>query len=124
MRQSFALLGALLGAGFLATAGIAQNATVSGTDGTNALGTLPCAAIQGQPLKSCHAELRRADAKNVTISVFLPTGDTRIIYFENGKPTSSNSTSPISSETQGNVMLVFVEPGEVFEIPVDAVANQ
>ena len=124
MTFAMTFANALIGFGLLAGAAAAQSATVSGTDGTNALGTLPCAAIAGQPLQSCHAELRRADASNVTVAVFLPTGDTRLIYFENGKPTSTNSTSPVSSEQRGDILLVFVEPGEVYEIPAQAVANQ
>ncbi len=102
----------------------AQQATLSGTDGKNALGTVPCVAISGQPLESCPAELRRKDDGTATLAVQLKTGEVRRIYFNNGKPESSSSTSKISSETRGDILVIFIEPGEVYEIPKDALNTQ
>lgn len=99
---------------------IAQVATLSGTDGQNALGTVPCATA-GLALQSCHAELRRKDDGSATLAVLLPTGETRRIYFKDGKPTSTDSASRVSSETRGDMLLVYVDPNEVFEVPADAV---
>lgn len=108
----------------LASTSVAQQATVSGTDGNNnALGTVPCAA-PGSALQNCHAELRRKEGGGVTLAVQIPGGEVRRIYFEGGKPTSSSSPTPISHEVQGGIMRVFIEPGEVFEIPADAVQPQ
>ncbi len=118
------LLSAVVTLALLSTQAQAAGGSVSGTDGSNALGTLPCAAIAGQPIRNCHAELIRRDAQNVTINVLLPTGETRNIYFTDGEPTASNSTAKITSEVQGDVMRVFIEPGEVFQISTRAVANQ
>ncbi len=106
---------------FLSTQAFAQSATVSGTDGQNALGTVPCSAIAGQPLANCPAELRRKDDGGATLAVQLPTGDVRRVYFEAGVPTSSSSTSNLSHEQRGDIMIIFIEPNEVFEIPSAAV---
>lgn len=103
------------------TQAFAQSATVSGTDGQGALGTVPCAALAGQALDSCPAELRRKDDGGATLAVQLPTGDVRRVYFEDGVPTSSSSTSALSHEQRGDIMIIFIEPNEVFEIPADAV---
>ena len=103
---------------------LASGASVSGTDGTNALGTIPCSAGSGAPIRDCHAELRRKDDGSATLAVILPGGETRRIYFTDGVPTSSSSPSPISSSVQGETMEIFIEPGEVFRIPARAVASQ
>ncbi|SLN55010.1 hypothetical protein TRL7639_02926 [Falsiruegeria litorea R37] len=118
------LLPAALALTITASAAFAQQATVSGTDGNNnALGTVPCAA-PGAALQNCHAELRRKEGGGVTLAVQIPGGDVRRIYFEDGKPTSSSSPTPISHEVQGGIMRIFIEPGEVFEVPADAVQPQ
>ncbi|WP_170604741.1 hypothetical protein [Ruegeria arenilitoris] len=103
---------------------IAQVATQSGTDGKNALGTVPCAATAGASLQSCNAELRRRDDGAATLAVLLPTGEVRNIYFTNGIPDSSSSTSKLSYETLGDIMVIFIEPGEVYEIPKAALNSQ
>ncbi|MGI9369700.1 MAG: hypothetical protein ACR2O2_12765 [Ruegeria sp.] len=117
LRTAFAIA-------LLASSAVAQEATLSGTDGKNALGTVPCVAISGQPLESCPAELRRKDDGTATLAVQLKTGEVRRIYFTNGVPDSSSSTSKISSETRGNTLIIFIEPGEVYEIPKDALQTQ
>ncbi len=104
----------------ISSAATAQVATQSGTDGQNALGTIPCAAIAGEPLTSCNAELRRRDDGTTTLAVLLPTGDTRNIYFTDGVPTSSSLPVKISHEISGDTMVIFLAPGEVYEIPTAA----
>ncbi|KIC43779.1 hypothetical protein RA28_19270 [Ruegeria sp. ANG-S4] len=113
-----------LALGLLSSPAMAQVATQSGTDGQNALGTVPCAAAAGAPLQSCNAELRRRDDGTATLAVLLPTGDVRNIYFTNGIPDSSSSASKLSYETLGDMMVIYVEPGEVFEIPKAALNTQ
>ncbi|MEX0350389.1 MAG: hypothetical protein AB3N15_13280 [Paracoccaceae bacterium] len=109
---------------FAATQAAAQSATVSGTDGQNALGTIPCTALADQPIGQCPAELRHKDNGEATLAVQLPTGDVRRIYFENGEPTSSSSTSPMNHEISGDIMMIFIDPNEVFEVPANAVKPQ
>ncbi len=108
----------------IATAASAQVATQSGTDGKNALGTVPCAAIAGEPLTSCNAELRRRDDGTTTLAVLLPTGDTRNIYFTDGIPTSSSLPTKITYEISGDIMVIFLAPGEVYELPTAALNAQ
>lgn len=103
---------------------LAQVATLSGTDGQNALGTVPCAAVAGEPLASCPAELRRKEDGTATLAVQLKTGEVRRIYFTDGIPDSSSSTAKISYETPGDLMVIFIEPGEVYEIPKAALNAQ
>ncbi len=108
----------------MSTQAVAQVATLSGTDGQNALGTIPCTALSGQPLQSCPAELRRKEDGTATLAVQLSTGEVRRIYFKDGKPDSSSATSPVSSETRGDILVIFIDPGEVYEIPKAALAAQ
>ncbi|AXT28541.1 hypothetical protein D1823_09485 [Ruegeria sp. AD91A] len=108
----------------LSSPALAQVASVAGTDGKNALGKIPCAANAGDPMQSCNAELRRHDDGSITVAVALGGGHVRNIYFKDGVPDSSNSTSKISHETRGDLMVVYIEPGEVFEIPKAALTSQ
>ncbi len=108
----------------ISTAAHAQVATLSGTDGQNALGTVPCAAISGEPLASCPAELRKRDDGTATLAVQLNTGEVRRIYFTDGVPDSSSSTAKLSYETPGDIVVIFIEPGEVYEIPKAALNTQ
>lgn len=108
----------------LSSPALAQVATLTGTDGTNALGTIPCAANAGDALESCHAELRHHDDGTTTLAVGLGAGEVRSIYFTDGVPTSSSSASKLTYETRGDMMVVFIDPGEVFEIPKDALIRQ
>ncbi|WP_299943854.1 hypothetical protein [uncultured Ruegeria sp.] len=107
----------------ISTAASAQVATLSGTDGQNALGTVPCAALSGEPMSSCPAELRKKEDGTATLAVQLNTGEVRRIYFTNGVPDSSSSTSKLTYETPGDLMVIFIEPGEVYEIPKAALNN-
>ncbi|WP_170331267.1 hypothetical protein [Ruegeria arenilitoris] len=109
---------------FMSSPAVAQVATQAGTDGKNALGTVPCAALAGEPLQSCNAELRRRDDGTATLAVALPTGEVRNIYFTNGEPDSSSSTSQLTSETRGDILVIFIDPGEVYEIPKAALNTQ
>ncbi len=108
----------------ISTAATAQVATLSGTDGQNALGTVPCAALSGEPLSSCPAELRKREDGTATLAVQLNTGEVRRIYFTNGVPDSSSSTSLLTYENSGGIMMIFIEPGEVYEIPEAALDTQ
>ncbi|TMV07745.1 hypothetical protein FGK63_09775 [Ruegeria sediminis] len=108
----------------LSTPAAAQVPTVSGTDGQNSLGTVPCAAVEGQPIESCPAELRHKDDGTTTLAVQLKTGEVRRIYFEGGEATASSSTSKMTTETRGDMLVIFIAPGEVYEIPKAAVAAQ
>ncbi len=108
----------------IASPALSQQASVAGTDGQSALGTVPCAGRAGDPLQSCNAELRRRDDGTATLAVMLPGGDVRRIYFTDGIPDSSSSPSPINHEVRGDIMVIFIEPGEVYELPKAALNTQ
>lgn len=103
---------------------LAQVASLTATDGQNALGTIPCAANAGDPLQSCHAELRRHDDGTATLAVAIGAGNVRNIYFKDGVPESSSSTSQLTHETRGDLIVIFIEPGEVYELPKAALNPQ
>lgn len=108
----------------MSSSALAQGASVAATDGQNALGTVPCAANAGDPLQSCNAELRHKDDGTATLAVALGNGEIRRIYFTDGVPDSSSSTSKLTYETRGDLMVIFIEPGEVFELPKAALDAQ
>ncbi len=108
----------------LSSAATAQVTSLAGTDGQNALGTIPCAANAGDPLKTCNAELRRRDDGSATLAVGLGNGEVRNIYFSDGIPDSSSSTSKLTYETRGDLLVIFIEPGEVYELPKAALNTQ
>ncbi len=113
-----------LAVALISSPALAQVASVAGTDGQNALGTVPCAANAGDPLQSCHAELRRHDDGTITLAVGLGGGQVRNIYFKDGVPESSSSTSKMSYETRGDLLVIYIDPGEVYEIPKAALSSQ
>lgn len=108
----------------LSSPALAQVATLTGTDGTNALGTVPCAATAGEPLKSCNAELRHHDDGSTTLAVALGAGVVRSIYFNDGVPNSSSSASKMTYEKRGDLTVIFIDPGEVYEVPTAALIRQ
>ena len=109
-------------AGGASAAGPSRNdAIVPGTD-FNAIGEIPCARYEGQPMRSCRFGVVRRGNGSATVRVFWPDGGERYLYFENGRATSSDSESKagISSQRQGDLNKVFNGADERFEIP-DAV---
>ena len=107
----------------LSSPALAQVAGVVGTDGQSGLGTVPCAVNAGDPLQSCNAELRRRDDGTITLAVGLGNGEVRSIYFTDGVPESSSSASKLTYETRGDLMVIFIDPGEVYEIPKAALTQ-
>jgi hypothetical protein len=96
---------------------LAQTAEVDATDGENSLGKLPCANLQSAQLNLCPYESLKQGQPDVTVRVLLPGGEVRFIYFENGKPASTNATSKMTSEHHDGKIYVFIEPYERYEIP-------
>ncbi|MEX0284330.1 MAG: hypothetical protein AB3N23_06935 [Paracoccaceae bacterium] len=111
----------LLFAGLFAVPAVAQQASVAGTDGTNALGTIPCAPLSGVALTSCPAELVRRDDGKVSVRVLMPGGRTRLLYFEGGELTSADTTDKVRGKVQGGTYFIFVGESERFEVPANAV---
>ena len=106
------------------TPAAAQVASLTGTDGQNALGKVPCATSPGEAMRTCNAEMRRRDDGSSTLAVAMGNGEVRNIYFSDGIPDSTNSAAKITYENRGDIMVIFVDPGEVYEIPKVALARQ
>lgn len=104
----------------LASPLLAQQASVAGTDGTNVLGSIPCAPLASAALSSCPAELLRKENGGATLRVLMPDGKTRSLYFDGGELTSADTTDRIRGNKQGSTYFVFVGEGERFEIPAQA----
>ncbi|MFT4962084.1 MAG: hypothetical protein ACI92Z_003180, partial [Paracoccaceae bacterium] len=102
---------------FSAPALMAQTAQVDATDGTNSLGELPCANLDSAQLSLCPYEALKQGQPDVTVRVLLPGGDVRYIYFEDGKPASTNATSKMTSNHHDSTIYVYIEPTERYEIP-------
>lgn len=96
---------------------LAQTAEVDATDGENTLGKLPCANLQSAQLNLCAYEALKQGQPDVTVRVLLPGGEIRYIYFQNGKPASTNATSRMTSERHDGKIYVFIDPYERYEIP-------
>lgn len=104
----------------LASPLLAQQASVAGTDGTNVLGSIPCAPLASAALSNCPAELLRKGNDGATLRVLMPGGKTRSLYFEGGELTSADTTDRIRGSKQGGTYFVFVGESERFEIPAQA----
>lgn len=113
MRLIFALTLSLFSAPGL----VAQTANVDATDGENSLGKLPCAILQSAQLGLCAYESLKQGQPDVTVRVLIPGGEIRYIYFEDGKPASTNATAKMTSEHHDGKIYVFIEPYERYEIP-------
>jgi hypothetical protein len=101
------------------------DAIVAGTN-FNATGEIPCARHSAQPMSPCRFGVIRRGNGAATLTVFWPDGGARYIYFENGKATSSDATSAVTTtgavttERQGDLNKLSIGSEERFEIP-DAV---
>ncbi len=113
-------LTALMTSILIASPALSQQASVAGTDGTNALGTIPCAPLSGMALSSCPAELLRKGDGRATLRVLMPGGRTRSLYFEGGEVTSADTTDRVRGDKQGDTYFVFVGESERFQIPARA----
>jgi hypothetical protein len=113
MRLIFALMLSVFSAPGL----IAQTAQVDATDGQNTLGKLPCANMQSAQPKLCAYEALKQGQPDVTVRILLPGGEVRYIYFQDGKPASTNATSKMMSEHHDGTIFVFIDPYERYEIP-------
>lgn len=106
-----------------AGAATSQQSSIAGSDGgQNALGKLPCSTA-GLAMAQCPFEVFGKSGGNATVRVLLPTGDVRVIYFENGKPAGTDSTSKMSFEQAGAATVVFIDPAESYEIPNAVLAS-
>jgi len=87
----------------------------------NATGQIPCAQYKGQPMGQCDFGVTRAGGGTATVTVTLPDGRKRAIFFNKGKAISADTSQAdgypkISSNKESD--LYFIRVGdERFEIP-------
>jgi hypothetical protein len=104
-----------------APAGRASHSERAGQGRFDASGNIPCAQDRGQPMGQCWFEVAREPGGSATVKVTLPSGKTRFIFFENGKPLSadlSQADGDMSFETSKEDDLFRIQAGhERYEIP-------
>lgn len=86
----------------------------------DAMGTLPCAMIPGQPTRECAYGVLRSAAGLASLQVTGMAGLTRWIYFENGVPVRSDGSGGFAVERLGDLFLIRIG-GERFEVPLAVV---
>jgi hypothetical protein len=98
------------------------DALVAGTD-YHATGNIPCAMTAGQPMGSCPFGVTRKGAGSASVTITMPNGRTRTIFFERGKATGTDVSQAdpgaFRATRQGDLTTVHIGD-ERYEIP-DAV---
>lgn len=79
-------------------------------------GEIPCARYVGQPMTRCEARVTHTGADAADIAVIWPDGGTRVISFQGGKPSGSNSRGAFRFTREGNLNMIRVGASERFEI--------
>jgi len=93
-----------------------HDAKVAGTN-YNATAEVPCITSAGAPKGLCKAGVMRMVGGEVTVELQTPDGGQRHIYFNNGKPTSSDANAPMHATRQGDTNIIRIGTVEVYEIP-------
>lgn len=87
----------------------------------NATGKIPCAQAQGQPMGQCDFGVARAAGGSAALSITMPDGRKRMIFFEKGKATGadlSQADGDMSFSATKETDLYKVRAGkERYEIP-------
>jgi hypothetical protein len=81
----------------------------------DAMGTLPCAMIPGQPTRECAWGALRSGGGTASIQVTGMAGLTRWLYFESGVPVRSDGEGGFAVERIGELFLIRVGQ-ERFEV--------
>jgi len=88
----------------------------------DAMGTLPCAMIPGQPTRDCAWGALRSGSGTASIQVTGMAGLTRWIYVENGVPVRSDGEGSFAVERMGDLFLIRIGQ-ERFELPAQIVTR-
>ncbi len=88
----------------------------------DAMGTLPCALIPGQPTRDCAFGVHRTGPGTASILVSGPAGLTRWLYFEAGTPVRSDGPGGFLVERIGDLFLIRAG-AERFEVPLAVAAG-
>lgn len=91
----------------------------------NATGKIPCAQNKGQPMGQCDFGVARAGGGTAAVSITLPDGRKRVIFFKAGKAVSANLSQAdgnMSFSASKEADLYMVRAGnERYEIPEAAI---
>lgn len=93
-----------------------RDAMVPGTN-YNATAQIPCIAVAGAPKARCKAGVMRMAGGETTVEIMTPDGGQRHIYFNNGRPRSSDANAPMKVSRQGDTNIIRIGTVEVYEIP-------
>jgi len=89
----------------------ANSAVRAGQGKFDATGKIPCAQAKGQPMGQCSFGVARDGGGTATVSVSLPDGRKRAIFFENGKPTGADL-----SQADGNMDFSYTKEADLYMI--------
>ena len=78
---------------------------------SSASGNIPCAQAKSQPMGQCPFTVSREGQGTATVSVTLPDGRKRAIFFEKGKATGADL-----SQADGNMKFKASKQGDLFKI--------
>lgn len=89
----------------------ADSAVRAGQGDFDATGKIPCAQYKGQPMGQCSYGVARDGGGTATVSVTLPDGRKRAIFFENGKAISADL-----SQADGNMDFSYTKEADLYMI--------
>ncbi len=102
-----------------------NSAESTGQGDFDATGKIPCAQAKGQPMGQCPFGVSREGNGTATVSVTLPDGRKRAIFFENGKAVSadlSQADGNMDFESTKESGLYMINAGnERYEIPEEVI---
>ena len=74
----------------------------------SATGSLNCARLSGQPMRSCRFGVVRRGGGDADVTVFWPDGGNRVIFFKNGRPQAYDQ-----SQADGNARMTWTRAGDL-----------
>lgn len=78
---------------------------------SRATGRIPCAQAVGQPMGQCDFAVERAGGGSATVTVTLPDGRKRVLFFEKGKATGADL-----SQADGNLRFSATKEADLYMI--------
>lgn len=92
------------------------DALVAGTP-FNATAEVPCIASAGAAKARCKAGVIRQPGGDATVEIETTDGGRRRIYFKAGQPSGSDADISLQATREGDVAVIRIGPGELYEIP-------
>ncbi|WP_245273586.1 SH3 domain-containing protein [Mesorhizobium sp. WSM3224] len=81
----------------------------------DAAGGIPCARHVGQPMTRCEASVTHTGGDSA-VTVTWPDGGSRLITFQDGKPSGSDSADEFHFTREGSLNMIRIGVSERFEI--------